>query len=980
MIRKWIEEKHLHVAALTETWMTPEEQPPRGVSEYVTLQSKRGRSHGGVALCVHPLLQYRLMTKMAQKEYQYILIQIGGMIVGTVYISPRAPLRSIQQCMKELRQNCRGPAVIMGDLNARNIEWDRTANTIGRYVSTWARDNRWTIHAPNNPTFYPSAGVVGNPSVIDLMLSQQMPPMKITTDEGDWTGMSDHIPISTSTTNNTLLRRQPADRPIPHAMRIDTTRLEKASSLYKKEIPHITQQVQTCEKAEELDRLLELLNVTVLEPWRRRPGRMQGIHTEKWSRALQKKVGRRSKSYKAARKLNTTETWQRYRTLDREVKREVRALHQKRKRANIEALTRCNAQTASAKLSHMVRMRKQRAQDSVQCGPPLDKNNFAKHLATEQGEGFTPSLQPFKIDGQFEKDMVKAIQNAPNGKSVGTDGVFAESLKVEPEIIAKVLCTIWAKCGELRHIPLTWRVAIIIPIYKKGAVDDPSNYRPISIISQMRKIVDKTIDITLRRNYTFHPAQLGFRKGVSSGTAVMRCTYLAEEGYEHTAILDLKKAYDTVPRDRLMKIVERVLPNNLARMIAYILQPMAISMTRNKPASREHLTIRIGVPQGDPTSTTLFNLFFDALAARVLDTTETFYNAKVGIVMFADDVKLKAKTQRDLQGTLDESTKWAAENDMTWSTKKCYTLETNQAEAYSYQISGEQIQPTPSMQYLGITMDGKRVQDASTIKRCKIAMGKLRDLEKIGMKDLPPARRLIVCKTLILPIAEYAIDITPQTKNSEEQYDRLHHAIVQSVLGKVPYAGVARARKLCKLLPQSYRAATLFDRLELKVEKRVKGTKQGTTERTLAEHDRNALILHRKAHDLPNRCPKEQIEAHWKGLCAGEARKIPNPKEKCTTPTLSLMNKALRQKATSWFFNKFPTQNRKTRTEEHRQRRQQDSYQTSMTTLRELMEKTEWSTEEQTVVEKAIDTIAEVDEEVLNEQPNGRRAESSQTH
>lgn len=213
---------------------------------------------------------------------------------------------------------------------------------------------------------------MGNPSVIDLMISQQMPPLTIVTNEGIWSGMSDHTPISTSTEHTTLRRQQNWESPIPYSMRTDATRLEKASILYRRELPRIQEQAKLCEKGDDINKLLERLNRTLLEPWEKRPRQVRRGNKEDWSMALQKKVGVRSKAYKAARRINTPEEWDTYKKVDREVKRMVRALRQNRRRSEMEALIRMGAQTASAKLSSMTRARKRRAQYSVQSGAPLD--------------------------------------------------------------------------------------------------------------------------------------------------------------------------------------------------------------------------------------------------------------------------------------------------------------------------------------------------------------------------------------------------------------------------------------------------------------------------------------------------------------------------------------------------------------------------------------------------------------------------------
>jgi len=91
------------------------------------------------------------------------------------------------------------------------------------------------------------------------------------------------------------------------------------------------------------------------------------------------------------------------------------------------------------------------------------------------------------------------VKKSPNGKSVGTDDVFAEGLRKTPDLVAHLLAELRQACGRLAYMPRVWQVAVIIPMHKKGDTDQPQNYRPIAIISQLRKIIDKALEINLRR-------------------------------------------------------------------------------------------------------------------------------------------------------------------------------------------------------------------------------------------------------------------------------------------------------------------------------------------------------------------------------------------------------------------------------------------------------------------------------------------------
>ncbi len=103
--------------------------------------------------------------------------------------------------------------------------------------------------------------------------------------------------------------------------------------------------------------------------------------------------------------------------------------------------------------------------------------------------------------------------------------------------------------------PSVFKTAVITPIYKSGSKNEISNYRPISILPVVSKILEKAIieQLTdhLDCNNLLHSMQFGFRRNHSTDAA---CCYLIENikanldrgGTVGAVFLDLRKAFDTV--------------------------------------------------------------------------------------------------------------------------------------------------------------------------------------------------------------------------------------------------------------------------------------------------------------------------------------------------------------------------------------------------------------------------------------------------
>lgn len=111
------------------------------------------------------------------------------------------------------------------------------------------------------------------------------------------------------------------------------------------------------------------------------------------------------------------------------------------------------------------------------------------------------------------------------------------------------------------EIPSQWKEARVTPIYKTGKKDDENNYRSISVLPLVSKVMERAIQVQLLsfldENKVLSAFQSGFRKKLSTETAVV---YLVDHILEHmdkqqltgAAFIDLKKAFDLVDHHCLL--------------------------------------------------------------------------------------------------------------------------------------------------------------------------------------------------------------------------------------------------------------------------------------------------------------------------------------------------------------------------------------------------------------------------------------------
>lgn len=184
-------------------------------------------------------------------------------------------------------------------------------------------------------------------------------------------------------------------------------------------------------------------------------------------------------------------------------------------------------------------------------------------------------------------------------------------------------------------------MAIQVSIFKKRNITDQACYWLIAFLSHVRKIMSSAVASAIRKQYNFNQNQQGFREGVETDTAITRHINNAQP-MRSTPIIDLKAAYNSVPRKKLYRTIQERLDRAATDMVSSGLQPVTIETRGDTTGKRG--TISKDVCQGWPLSPTIFNMYIDKLIQRV--TAHVNQGSKPrskkrewNITLFADDVK-----------------------------------------------------------------------------------------------------------------------------------------------------------------------------------------------------------------------------------------------------------------------------------------------------------------------------------------------------
>jgi hypothetical protein len=232
-------------------------------------------------------------------------------------------------------------------------------------------------------------------------------------------------------------------------------------------------------------------------------------------------------------------------------------------------------------------------------------------------------------------DIVDIIKALANRKAPGTDHIRAEMLKPIKRRVSKILYILFSLCWHWSITPSFWRTAQVVPIFKKGDSSDPANYRPISLTSIFRKILERCIAPTLHATMPYLDiSQGGFRP--SRGT-LDQALCLPELMHDYTtsttetstddtgqstisiihtppvvAFLDIKAAYDSVNRLIIWQSLAPYIPKQLLQLLMHLFDNTLISVIINNHTSH-CITAKRGVLQGSILSPTLYSVFIDSL-------------------------------------------------------------------------------------------------------------------------------------------------------------------------------------------------------------------------------------------------------------------------------------------------------------------------------------------------------------------------------
>ena len=346
------------------------------------------------------------------------------------------------------------------------------------------------------------------------------------------------------------------------------------------------------------------------------------------------------------------------------------------------------------------------------------------------------SMALYSCDETEVKNLLTSLNPK---KASGPNSIPTSVLHLLAEDICKPLCIIFNLSFNSGEYPDMLKIASAIPIFKKDSKLIVSNYRPISLLSNINKILEKLMFTRvyefLEKHKCIYKLQFGFRSKHSTNHALINITETIRSALDSKKVaagifVDLQKAFDTVNHEILVQKLNHY-------GVRGTVNKWFLSYLSNRSQSvsilgfnSDTLTIKHGVPQGSVLGPLLFLIYINDLNNAIRYSKVYHFADDTNLLNISNDPR---KLQKQLNIDLKLLYKWLLANKISLNCAKTESIIFHipgHKPTYNFKLkmNGHLVRPSEYIKYLGIyldsTLSGKAHCDI-LLKKLKRANGML---------------------------------------------------------------------------------------------------------------------------------------------------------------------------------------------------------------------------------------------------------------
>lgn len=385
----------------------------------------------------------------------------------------------------------------------------------------------------------------------------------------------------------------------------------------------------------------------------------------------------------------------------------------------------------------------------------------------EQDELTFPALESnFRPQPETVESIILVIKDLRDTSAYGADEIELRFIRDALSVIAFYITVIVNTSIVTGSFPALWKYANVVPGFKNGDVNDVSNYRPISLLPILSKVLEKIVArqlmTFLETNKLLSNSQHGFRDKLSTETALLKVTdkvykNIDEKKITLITLCDLSKAFDSVNHTMLLRkmLNLKIDPFWFDNYLGGRTQSVRIDKDISHP-----LTITFGVPQGSILGPILFLIFVNDMEKMVKNCL---------LVQYADDAQFIHSEKFEKIGemvtsaeeTLSLAKKYFDKNGLLINAKKtqCIFIGSYQyisriPNDISIKFDNKTIIPSNHVKNLGLYIDCHMSFEIHINEMCRRVVGTLSYINGIK-NNFNKSIRTTVIEALVLSKINY---------------------------------------------------------------------------------------------------------------------------------------------------------------------------------------------------------------------------------